>query len=269
VLDIDETLVHCGHELIEHPDLFFQVSLEGKAYPIYCLLRPHIHEFLATVSTVFNVVAFTASVQDYADHLLDLIDPEHIFFQQRFFRDSCGNNYAKNLLAVQEDLSTIAIVDNLPQAYGLQPANGIDVLSWYGDTSDDALLQLIPFLLSLSFFPDVRVPIRQRAIKKFQEKCIAAASSSPSLALNSSFSNSSCSNFPFPSCSSCSSSSLVSPVHHHVVDTNAPLISSAKIIGEEDGGDIDLDCGAEGNGECAGDENIVMMDTHSDDGDIE
>lgn len=183
VLDIDETLVHCGHDKIDNPDLFFEVKLEGQIFPIYCLFRPHLFEFLATVSSLFHVVAFTASLKDYADKLLDFIDPERIFFKERYFRDSCGINFCKDLLAVQQDMQTICIIDNLPQAYDLQPANGIDIVSWYSDNNDTALLDLIPFLISLTHFADVRPPIRQRSIQKLMKRLSPDNSnnSSPSL----------------------------------------------------------------------------------------
>jgi hypothetical protein len=59
VLDLDETLVH-----------YFQTEEEGK-----CLVRPDAEEFLAEMCKYYEVVIFTAAMQDYADWVIDQIDP--------------------------------------------------------------------------------------------------------------------------------------------------------------------------------------------------
>jgi Mg-chelatase subunit ChlI len=38
--------------------------------------RPHLHEFMARVAAVFEVVVFTASQKVYAEKLLNVIDPK-------------------------------------------------------------------------------------------------------------------------------------------------------------------------------------------------
>jgi CTD small phosphatase-like protein 2 len=58
VLDLDETLVH-----------YFEVGNEGTF-----LVRPGCDEFLTQMSQLYEVVIFTAAMQDYADWVLNQID---------------------------------------------------------------------------------------------------------------------------------------------------------------------------------------------------
>ncbi len=66
VLDLDETLVH-----------YFEMGPEG-----HFLVRPGCAEFLKEMADIYEVVIFTAAMQDYADWVLDQIDKDkHISFR--------------------------------------------------------------------------------------------------------------------------------------------------------------------------------------------
>ncbi len=50
------------------------------------LFRPHLHEFLTEMSKYYEIVIFTAALQDYADYILDRIDPDNQLIKHRLYR---------------------------------------------------------------------------------------------------------------------------------------------------------------------------------------
>jgi len=165
VLDLDETLVHCTVEPIEHPDHCFNVHFNGEDFKVHVRKRPHLEHFLQTVSELFEVIVFTASQKVYADTLLDIIDPEKKYVQYRLFRDAClpvEGNFLKDLGVLGRELSQVVLIDNSPYAYGYQVDNGIPIESWFDDPDDTELLDLIPFLRHIHNVEDVRPFVREK-----------------------------------------------------------------------------------------------------------
>lgn len=166
VLDLDETLVHSMLTPWEDADFSFDVIADMKKHTVYVKKRPHLQQFLDKVAQMFEIVIFTASQSAYASKLLDQLDPEGRLFSRRVYRDSCiffgEGNYTKDLTVLGVDLAKVAIIDNLPQVYRLQEDNGIPIKSWFDDPSDDALIQLLPFLESLVDAEDVRPLISKK-----------------------------------------------------------------------------------------------------------
>ena len=141
VLDLDETLIHSlakgarmstGH-MVE-VKLNAPVALSppqtggptpaviGPHHPIlyYVHKRPQCDEFLRKVSKWYKLVIFTASVQEYADPVIDWLEQERKYFVGRYYRQHCTfrqGAYVKDLSSIEPDLSRVVILDNSPVSY--------------------------------------------------------------------------------------------------------------------------------------------------------
>lgn len=134
VLDLDETLIHSmskggrmstGH-MVEVRLNTASLGMGGQGnvgqHPILYWVnkRPYCDEFLRRVVKWFNLVIFTASVQEYADPVIDWLEQERKFFSARYYRQHCTYRqgaYIKDLSSVEPDLSNVLILDNSPLSY--------------------------------------------------------------------------------------------------------------------------------------------------------
>jgi len=124
-----------------------------------------VDEFLRAVSQKFEVVIFTASLNKYADPLLDILDRDRVV-SKRLFREACVQhygNYVKDLTHLGRALESSIIIDNSPFSYMFQPENAIAISSWFDDRADRQLYELLPFLDSLVDVDDVRLALKRRA----------------------------------------------------------------------------------------------------------
>lgn len=82
--------------------------------------RPYCDEFLRRICKWYNLVIFTASVQEYADPVIDWLEAERKYFSARYYRQHCTYRqgaYIKDLSSVEPDLSKVMILDNSPLSY--------------------------------------------------------------------------------------------------------------------------------------------------------
>lgn len=173
VLDVDETLIHsrmsnekkCAQdcynfqlqEAKEVLDHFEIVLSDGEHVTVY--KRPGLDEFLEYVAEKYEVMAYTAGLKQYAEPLLNWLDPERKIFRHRLYRESClmtGSFYVKDLNKVQRDLKRTVLVDNNLCCFIPQLCNGIPITSFYEDPNDDALSVLRSFLETVERHSDVR-----------------------------------------------------------------------------------------------------------------
>eukprot|EP00291_Cryptomonas_curvata_P004883 CAMPEP_0172198022 /NCGR_PEP_ID=MMETSP1050-20130122/27837_1 /TAXON_ID=233186 /ORGANISM="Cryptomonas curvata, Strain CCAP979/52" /LENGTH=141 /DNA_ID=CAMNT_0012874759 /DNA_START=214 /DNA_END=635 /DNA_ORIENTATION=- len=138
VLDLDETLVHSSQKRLARFDWKVRVSSSSTCNTFFVAKRPHAEMFLRAVSRWYEVVIFTASLQHYADPVIDLLDPHGLVAAPSCLQQ--GGNFVKDLSTVRNDLSQVVIVDNSPAAYCLHADNALPIATWVDDPGDDALV---------------------------------------------------------------------------------------------------------------------------------
>ena len=72
VLDLDETLIHYVDK--------------GEKDESYFLIRPYCGQFLREMAQYYEIVIFTAGVQEYADWVVDQLDPGKKLISHRLYR---------------------------------------------------------------------------------------------------------------------------------------------------------------------------------------
>ena len=133
-------------------------QIEDVVHFVYVAKRPGVDEFLLEMSRHYEIVVYTASLNKYADVLLDLLDP-HRVVRTRLFRESCvyyEGNYVKDLCLLNRDLGRTIIIDNSPASYMFHAENAIDCSSFIDDPADRELDAIGKFLVGVKDVGDVR-----------------------------------------------------------------------------------------------------------------
>jgi len=164
---MDETLIHCVDDVEKgETDVIIEINFPGEE-PVYAgvNIRPFIIECLIQASKNYQVILFTASHQVYADAILDYVDPQKELFQLRLYRQHCvltpEGYYVKDLRIFGKDLSQIVIIDNSVFSFAYQIGNGIPIIPFYDDKSDEEMLHLLYYLDCLAKVQDVRQQNRE------------------------------------------------------------------------------------------------------------
>eukprot|EP00163_Fabomonas_tropica_P016630 TRINITY_DN29748_c0_g1_i1.p1 TRINITY_DN29748_c0_g1~~TRINITY_DN29748_c0_g1_i1.p1 ORF type:complete len:299 (-),score=24.16 TRINITY_DN29748_c0_g1_i1:109-1005(-) len=161
VLDLDETLVHSTtkRQTIDTSDCHIHVVINNAMQTYFVYKRPYLDIFLHEVCKWYDVVIFTASLQRYADPVIDHIDREQRV-KKRYFRSHCtqvGEAFIKDITKLGQHPKHTIIIDNSPVAYSYNQDVALPIKGWYNDNDDDTeLLDMLPFLEALRFCQDVR-----------------------------------------------------------------------------------------------------------------
>ena len=138
------------------------VPLEEGEDDFFYNIRPFCNRFLAELSSHFELVVFTAAMQDYADWIINGIDRKG-YIKHRLYRQHCGRHdvptpdgrieihTTKDLRLLGRDIKKTILIDNLRENFDSTcPWNGIEVADWIDDMEDTELNDMIPFLKALS-----------------------------------------------------------------------------------------------------------------------
>uniref|UniRef100_A0ACD5TK72 Uncharacterized protein n=1 Tax=Avena sativa TaxID=4498 RepID=A0ACD5TK72_AVESA len=164
-LDLDETLIHSQTDPVPaRYDFTVRPVICGQAITFYVCKRPGVDDFLRAAAEAFEVVIFTAGLEQYASLVLDRLDPAGALIAHRLYRGACRDDgdgrLVKDLSATGRALSCAIIVDDNPNAYALQPENALPVAPFIDDADDQELQKVMGFLDAAAGFDDTRDAIR-------------------------------------------------------------------------------------------------------------
>lgn len=144
LLDLDETLI------------------SARAENGMITIRPHAMQLLKELSSLYELVIFTAAEEDHVLTALKYLDPEGQYINKVLSRKHCvltedKKYFIKDLRVISDrKLEEMLIVDNSIISFAFHLENGIPVSSFYGNTaSDDELQYLIKYLTELYEEPDL------------------------------------------------------------------------------------------------------------------
>ena len=128
------------------------------------MVRPGAVNFIETMAKYYEIVIFTAALQEYADQVIDQIDVGNNI-KYRLYRQHTSQNgpfLVKDLSLLGRPLSKTIIIDNISDNFIIQPDNGIFISTWYDDMSDRYLDEITPLLIEIveKQCPDVRKAMR-------------------------------------------------------------------------------------------------------------
>jgi CTD small phosphatase-like protein 2 len=162
IFDMDETLIHCNESLDMPSDVVLPITFpNGEVVEAGVNVRPYAIEILKELSQYYEIVVFTASHACYANVVLDYLDPHEQYIHHRLFRDSCvvteEGVHIKDLRVIaNRNLSDMLLIDNAAYSFGFQLENGVPIIPFYDNKSDQELRHLIPYLKFLSSAKDLR-----------------------------------------------------------------------------------------------------------------
>lgn len=167
VLDLDETLIHSVFQPVENADINLRIPEDvtddqGNKFrimnDIYVFKRPGVDMFLKRLSRYYELVIFTASIDKYANPVIDNLDTQNLT-RHRLYREHCTfmyNVFIKDLKRLGRRMEDILILDNSPISYLFQKQNALPIKTWLEDKNDIELYKYLRLLEYLAKIDDVR-----------------------------------------------------------------------------------------------------------------
>lgn len=165
VVDLEETLMFSSLNVIEEAEYTFNTAFQDHQYKVYMILRPHVKEFLQAMAKIYELFVYTCAKKEYAEKILDILDPQRKLFRHRLYQDDCAcvlGHYIKDLSILGRDFSKTVVLDNAPHTYPYHLMNTIPIKSWSGESEDRELQKLIPYMEKLSAAEDFQEVLKKR-----------------------------------------------------------------------------------------------------------
>lgn len=163
VLDIDETLVHSEPMVVggrptqnvgKSYDHTLKFENPNGSFDVYGVRnRPFLTEFIQRMSKLYDLAVYTASAKDYADAVMDKIDPNRTIFCARLYREHCFPVNGMNIKNLENFSGPdVFIVDNLIYSYAYHSKQGIPICAFVDDPMDVELQDLAEILENLPYY---------------------------------------------------------------------------------------------------------------------
>ncbi|OQR93151.1 nuclear LIM factor interactor-interacting protein spore-specific form [Achlya hypogyna] len=162
VLDLDRTLWYRSFEPMGGADFaaVLRMSHSKTQTTIYVSLRPGVRHLLQTLSSLYDIVVFTASEKKFTDNLIDELDTKGNI-QYRLYREACSlheekGHLVKDLAILGRDLKDVVLVDDTAEVTAKHPANALLCSEYRGDKTDTELFAIATVLERLAHVDDIR-----------------------------------------------------------------------------------------------------------------
>ena len=135
------------------------------------MVRPGCVQFIETMAKYYEIVIFTAALQEYADQVIDQIDVGNNI-KYRLYRQHTSQNgpfLVKDLSLLGRDIERTIIIDNISDNFILQPDNGIFISTWYDDMTDRFLDEITPLLREIV---EKKVPDVRKALRRYRDQIL-------------------------------------------------------------------------------------------------
>ena len=169
MLDLDNTLICAFYD--QNINTAPKAKHQSKTYKFPYVTRPFLRTFLEEMDKHYELWVYTAGETDYAQDMLNSIDPTHKYFRGALTRDNCALLEMfdgavmgmKNLSVVSNrKRENVVILDDTIHAWPNDLTNLLPIQAFHGDCQDISLRTIMKILIPLSKCPDVRLGLQER-----------------------------------------------------------------------------------------------------------
>jgi len=139
ILDLDNTLVYTSMD---------KTDGNSAKLALNVAIRPSTLELLKELSTIYEIIVFTAAGSDYAQAVVSTLDPEKKYIKKVVSREHCievsGGYVVKDLrIFIDRNINDMVIVDDSIYSFAFNIGNGIPVSRYEDDDEDDEELSIL------------------------------------------------------------------------------------------------------------------------------
>lgn len=134
-------------------------------------MRSGYKEFFDYLKENTEAVIFTTGTKQYADAVLDIVDPNYEIFKHRLYQTDCNlveykeediTEYVKDLDSLNRDLNRTVLIDTKPFSFWCNPDSCIPIKPYNGNSMTDKELNIITTILrELEDSNDVRFDLAE------------------------------------------------------------------------------------------------------------